>query len=322
MNFKKILTLLLIWAVAVPALAWQPTKPITVLVPSAPGAFIENSFRIVSKIVEEQNPGVSFVVINRPGADGVIATNQLKESAPDGYTIATASQMSTFVTQDIFQRDIKKYTHETFVVPIMPTRSPLAIVAKSTSGVNTPKDFLNTIKNSQQPINIAIGGGPHKLTFEYILDRHSNANVVSVPYQGPLPAVTAVAGDEKVEFGIMPLQVAWPFVLSGKVKVIAITADRPLATHPEFPLIKNSIPGLEVSAGSALLLPPGTPKEIADWYNRVFAQAMQTEEAKKLYSNNFLYYNTSDLTSEGVKSWINNTRHLWKNYIDGPARKY
>jgi tripartite-type tricarboxylate transporter receptor subunit TctC len=302
--------------------AWQPTRPVTVLVPSAPGAFIENSFRMVSKIVEEQNPGVSFVIVNKPGADGVIATNQLAEAAPDGLTIATASQMSTFVTQDIFQKDIKKYNSDTFVVPVLPTRSPLAIVAKADSAVNTPREFLDKVKNSTQPLNIAIGGGPHKLTYEYILDRFSNSNVQSIAFQGPLQAVTGVASDSNIEFGIMPLQVAWPMVQAGKVKVIAITADRPLSTHPTIPLIRNSVPGLEVSAGSALLLPPGTPREVADWYNRVWGRAMQTAEAQKLYADNFLYFNSTDLQQQGVRAWINNTRQFWKSYIDGPARKY
>lgn len=307
---------------AATAWAWQPNKPVTVLVPSAPGAFIENSFRIISKIVEEQNPGVTFVIVNKPGADGVVATNQLAEAPADGLTIATASQMSTFVTQDIFQRDVKKYTHETFMVPILPTRSPLAIVAKADSDVNTPQQFLNRLRNSQQPINVAIGGGPHKLTYEYIMDRNPNPRVSSVAFQGPLPAVTAVAGEPQIEFGIIPLQVANPLIQAGKVKVIAITADRPLETQPNLPLIKNSVPGLEVSAGSAILLPPGTPRAIVDWYAKTFARAMQTAEAQRLYRENFLYYNPGDLNPEGVKQWINTTRQLWKPYIDGPARKY
>lgn len=319
---RKFLPLIMAMIMMPAAWAWQPTRPITVLVPSAPGAFIENSFRIISRIVEEQNPGVTFVIMNRPGADGVIATNQLMEAVPDGHTLATASQMSTFVTQDIFQRDIKKYRHDTFVVPIMPTRSPLAIVAKSTSSVNTPREFLDRIKNTGTPVNVAIGGGPHKLTYEYILDRHPNPNVTSIAFQGPLPAVTGVASDSNIEFGIMPLQVAWPFVQSGKVKVIAITADRPLSSHPNIPLIKHHVPGLEVSAGSAILLPPGTPPAVAAWYSQVFAKAMSTAEARKLYSENFLYFNGTDVMPEGVRVWINNTRQFWRSYLEGPPRQY
>lgn len=304
------------------AWAWQPTKPISVLVPSAPGAFIENSFRILSKIVEEQNPGVTFVIQNRPGADGVIATNQLMESLPDGHTIATASQMSTFVTQDIFQRDIKKYKHETFVVPIMPTRSPLAIVAKFDSKVNTPKEFLDRIRTTTNNVNIAIGGGPHKLTYEYILDRYPNANVASIAFQGPLQAVTGVASASNIEFGIVPLQVAWPFVQSSRIKVIAITADRPLSTHPNIPLIKHHVSGLEVSAGSALLLPPGTSREIADWYRQAFSRAMNSVEAQRLYRENFLYFNGTDLEPEAIRLWIANTRQFWRTYLEGPPRSY
>jgi tripartite-type tricarboxylate transporter receptor subunit TctC len=319
---KKFLILLLF---PLFAHAWEPTKPVTVYVPSAAGAFIEMNFRLVAKIVEQNNPNVSFIIENRPGADGVISTNALLNAPADGYTISSVSDMSTFVTQDVFQREIKKYSYDSFTLPLMLSRSPLAIVARPESKVNTPKQFVALLKNSKDPVNVAVGGGPHKLSYDYIMDTvGNNPNVKSIAFQGPLPAVTAVASEPQLQFGIMPLAVAYPMIEAGKVKLIGITGDHKLELLPNAQLAKDAgVPGLAlVSAGATLALPPNTPQEIVDWYSREFSKAIQSAEGKAIYRDKFLTIKTKDLTPDGVKEHIANSRKMWAPYINGPKRDY
>jgi tripartite-type tricarboxylate transporter receptor subunit TctC len=321
---KRVFAILLC-SVSLFANAWEPTKPINVYVPSAAGAFIEMNFRLVAKIVEKNNPGVSFIIENRPGADGVISTNALLSAPADGYTISSVSDMSTFVTQDIFQREIKKYNHESFTLPLMLSRSPLAIVARMDSKINTPKEFINLMKTTNQPVNVAVGGGPHKLSYDYIMDTvGNNPNVKSIAFQGPLPAVTAVASDSQIEFGIMPLAVAYPLIEGKKVKLIGITGDAKLEALPDVPLAKDAgVPGLAlVSAGATLALPPNTPKDIVEWYSREFSKAIQSPEGRAIYRDKFLNIKKTDLTPEGVKEHIASSRKMWAPYINGPKRDY
>jgi len=80
MKIVKFLTLALL---TFSAHAWEPTKPITVLIGQAPGAGNEVSFRAVSAIIEKQNPKINFSIVNRPGADGNIGANMLTEAAAD-----------------------------------------------------------------------------------------------------------------------------------------------------------------------------------------------------------------------------------------------
>ena len=96
---KKLLLALLL--VPVMAWAWEPTKPVTVIVGNTPGAGNEIAFRKLASIVQKTNPTVVFVVQNIPGADSVIANNRVLESAADGHTINLPSHMSSYVTNDI-----------------------------------------------------------------------------------------------------------------------------------------------------------------------------------------------------------------------------
>ena len=96
---KKFLLMLLL--VPVLAFAWEPTKPVSVIVGNTPGAGNELAFRKLAEIVQKTDPKFTYVVQNIPGADSVIAQNKFLEVEPDGYTVSLPSHMSTYVTNDI-----------------------------------------------------------------------------------------------------------------------------------------------------------------------------------------------------------------------------
>ena len=180
--------------------AWEPTKPVTVLIGQAPGAGNEVSFRAVSSIIEKQNPKINFVILNKPGADGNIAANMLTEAAPDGYTISVPSLQGQFVTAEIWHKEVIKYNPLDWELITVIAKSPLCLVARPNSTVNTVPEFLTAMKSSNRNINIAVGGGAHKVAHSYVMEKvkSDNAKVQTVMYKGPLQAVTGVAsGDGK-----------------------------------------------------------------------------------------------------------------------------
>lgn len=312
---KKLLaTLILLPAMA---LAWEPAKPITVLVGSAPGSNLELNFRTASAVVTKQNPSANFVFVSKPGADGVLAMNQLLTASADGYTISAASTLSIFVSNDIFQRDQKKFKYNSFDTPLIISKSPLAVIANVSSNVRTPKDFINKLKTTTTPINIAVGGGPHKLAYEMLMDRAvgHNKEVNSIAYNGPLPAGVAVASTGEVEFGIIPITVAKPLIDSGKVRLIALTGSEVFEPMPSVLLMKDYVPGFVVYAGTTLALPPDTPKEIVDWYVAKFSSAIKSNEAKVLYKSNLMSYDATTLNPTGVATYASDLRKLWNAYI-------
>jgi tripartite-type tricarboxylate transporter receptor subunit TctC len=192
------LSKLLAVAVLIPslALAWQPTKPITVIFPNGPGAGNEISFRIVADQVEKRT-GVSFVNEHRPGADGNIAMNHFATVPADGYTVAVPACQGNWVTAEIWYSNMVKYNAMEFEPVANIARSPLAFWAHPDSKVNTPEDLIREIRSRKRPINIAIGGAGHKLAVEYLVDnlKMSNNNLVATPmYKGPAQALLDVMG--------------------------------------------------------------------------------------------------------------------------------
>jgi tripartite-type tricarboxylate transporter receptor subunit TctC len=303
MSIKKLLAALILAPTI--ALAWQPQQPVRVLIGFAPGSGNEISFRKASQIVEKNNPGTNFVIENKPGADAVVSQNQLFAAEKNGLTIGVPSHMSLFVTNDIWQRDIKKFEFDSFNNVVTLGQSPLALVAKSTSLVDTPQQFLATVKSGHRAINIAVGGGAHQMAYEYIMLKlqGDKTRIQAVRYQGPAQAVTAVAGDKDVEFGIMPIAIARPLIEAGKVKLVGLTGNRVPEKIAGAKLLEDSVPGISVYAGWMVSLPPGTAKEISDWYQREFARAIKSKEYQDWARDSYILLPEDQLTPEGVKKY-------------------
>jgi tripartite-type tricarboxylate transporter receptor subunit TctC len=307
---KLLLALLLIPTLA---FAWEPTKPITVLIGNQPGSGNEVGFRAISAIVMRDNPKANFIIELKPGADSVIAMNMLYDAKPDGYTIAIPSYMSTFVTNDIWQKNQKKFAYNSFTNVMGMGKSPLCIVANPTSKINTIPELVNYVQHTTKPVTVAIGGGAHRMTFEYfIYIAHGNKDLVKTSqFPGPLQAVTATASDAGFEFGIMPVAIAKPLIDAGKVKLIGVTGERRVSAYPKVEPIQVNGKHIDVFAAWALILPPGTPSEIVAWYQRNFTPALESAEIKKYYDDNLIFLDKSELTPAGFARGIEKLRAVW-----------
>jgi tripartite-type tricarboxylate transporter receptor subunit TctC len=310
MSIKKLFAALLL----APALAfaWEPTKPVTVSIGNTPGAGNEMAFRKLAQIVQKENPKFVFVVQNIPGADSVIANNKFLEATNDGHTINLPSHMSSYVTNDIWEKSIKKYNYDSFVDVLTMGKSPLVLVASVKSGVNTPQEFVKYIQ-SGRTISIAIGGGAHRTAFEYLMDkgRGNKDTVKPVKFNGPQPAVQSVAsydGKTGTEFGIMPIAVAKALVDAGKVKPIGFTGTQRMAQFPNVPLLNTVAPGINVYAAWSIQLPPGTNKEIVTWYQQQFSRAVRSAEYREYMDANVIFYAEDELNPVGLKRHMDELR--------------
>ena len=310
MQIKKLLIAALL--VPVLAFAWEPTKPVQVVIGNTPGAGNEMAFRKLAEIVQKRNPNFVYVVQNIPGADSVIANNRFLEAANDGYTINLPSHMSSYVTNDIWEKSIKKYNYDSFVDVLTMGKSPLVLVASPRSGINTPQEFIKYIQ-SGRTINVAIGGGAHRTAFEYLMSKgNGNKDTVKpIKFNGPMPAVTSVAsydGKTGTEFGIMPIAVAKALVDAGKVKPIGFTGTQKMAQFPNVPLLRDVAPGINVYAAWSIQLPPGTNRDIVDWYQQQFSAAVRSREYAEYREANVIFYAEDELTPAGLKRHMDDLR--------------
>jgi tripartite-type tricarboxylate transporter receptor subunit TctC len=222
--------------------------------------------------------------------------------------------MSSYVTNDIWEKSLKKYNYDSFVDVLTMGKSPLVLVAHPSSTVNTPQDFVRLISTTTRPVNVALGGGAHRTAYEYLMDRGkgNRQQVQPIKFNGPMPAVISVASfDPKnggTEFGIMPIAVARALVEAGKVKAIGFTGTQRMSQFPNVPLLKDVAPGINVYAAWSIQLPPNTPRDIVDWYQKNFSAAVRSKEYSDWRELNVVFYEEDELTPAGLRKHMDELR--------------
>lgn len=312
MTIKTILLL----AMLAPAVAWAQT--ITATVGFGPGSGNEVSFRAVAQVIEQTNPGVKFVVVNRPGGDEVAALNWFTAQDPrSGANIYITSHQGPFTTMGHWYRDQMTFDPMELESVVTIAKSPLAVIAAASSTVNTPAELVERLRTTTDPITFGIGAGAHRLAFEYLVDQGGgNAQLVqSAMYRGPAQALNDVAGGH-VEFAIVPTATAYGMYKSGKIKYIGLAGEQPLDLVPEVPLMNHTVPGLNVYAAWSVVLPKGSTAEQVKFYQDLLVPAIQSAAAQKFFHENLMFTVPEEHTPDGMQQHIVELRKQWLPYVE------
>lgn len=243
------------------AYSQYPIKPIKIVVPYPPGGSTDVVARLIGQKLQEswKQP---VLVENRAGASGMIGTDFVAKSAPDGYTLLLAASGPQAVNISLFPKipydPIKDFVPITLVVTL-----PLLMVAPPSLPANNAREFIAWARDNQGKANYcSIGPGtPSHLAGE-LFKSMTGADVVHVPYKGSGPAlidtiggVCSVLFDSALSSG--------PHVRSGKLKVLATGSKSRLNSWPDVPsLAESGLPGYDAYSWGALVAPAGTPKDI------------------------------------------------------------
>jgi tripartite-type tricarboxylate transporter receptor subunit TctC len=310
----KQLLVTLLTATAMAVQAWTPTKPIVVVLPNAPGAGNEIAFRILAKQVEKKT-GANFVFDYRPGADGTVAMNHFNTLPADGHYVAVPGCQSIYVTAEIWYSHNTKFSAMDFVPVANIGKSPLGFYARTASNIDTPEKLISEVNTAQRPLNFAVGGAGHKLAVEYMVSalQPITNSVQAVMYKGPAQAMNDVVSGQ-VEFGVFPVAVAAPLIKAGKIKLIGVAGERPLADLKEVKLMKDYVANLNVYACWNLILPKNTPQDIQDWYNKVFIPVLNSKETQDKHSEQFIFVSQNEQTPQGVRAAMYRLREQWQPF--------
>ena len=238
--------------------------------------------------------------------------NEFITRPADGYHVYVPSHQGIWVTADYFNAGAVRYTLNDFEYVITIAKSPLALVVPGDSAVTTIPTFINQLRHTTQPVNIAAGSGAHKLAYNYMAkELKLDSNLIKlISYKGPAQAVTAVAAHE-VEFGIVPVAIAHTLAQSGRVRILGLFSEQKLSQIPNVPLMQQYIPGASVYAAWGIILPKKTPADIVDWYVKNFAGVVKSAEAQQFFSNNLMFSVDAELTPTGFKNSMEQLRKQW-----------
>ena len=266
-----------------PAMAAWPEKPITLIVPAAPGGTTDITARLLSEKIGAAL-GTTVVVENRAGAAGIIGTQALVRAAPDGYTIGFGNIGPNGINYSLYKN--LPYKSTDFAPITLVISVPNILVVNSKSSYNTVQDLVASLKNDPKG-NYSFGSSgtgqsPH-LSSEMFAQR-TGLNLTHIPYKGMGPAVAALLGGQ-VTFLIDNLPSSISFIRSGQFRALAITGDQRSPQLPDVPTMAEAgIKDMVVTAWFGFVAPAGTPAEIVNKIQQATKKVLETPEIKQRFA--------------------------------------
>jgi tripartite-type tricarboxylate transporter receptor subunit TctC len=237
-----------------------PSKPVHILVPYAAGGAVDVLARTIGQALSKRW-GSLPVVENRPGAGGIIASQALAQSAPDGYTLILVA--SGHPLNQFFYPKLPYDTFKDFTAISEIALSPLAIVVGKNSEAKNLKDVLAAARSKPGSLSYGMSGnGTSAHLAGELLNHMAQVKIVSIPYKGGAPALQAVmAGDIPMSFN--PLSEVVGQIQGGTVRAIAVTTAQRSSALPDVPTVSESgVVGYDTAVWWGFLGPAGMPADI------------------------------------------------------------
>ena len=261
-----------------------PAKPIRILVPFAPGGAVDTSARILGQKMTERL-GWQFVVDNRPGGNGFIATTAAARSAPDGYTLLMAHTGEFAVNPAVFAS--VPYELERDFIPItMVSDAPMLYLANRQAPFNTFQELVAAAKAKPGAVSFSSAGNGsiNHLAGEW-LALAAGIKLLHVPYKGGAPAATAIAAGD-VQLGVVSIPGATPHLKSGRAKVLGITTAKRSALDSSWTTPREAgIPEVDASIWVGLFAPKGVSRPIVDRLNAEVRRTLDQPDVRARFAD-------------------------------------
>lgn len=251
-----------------------PSRPVRIVVPYAPGGSADTLGRMIAKHLGEALKQ-TVVVENRAGAAGMVGSQHVARSAPDGYTLVVsgiASHVLAPVANPTMFDPVKDFTHIAML-----GGPPLGMVFNAQRGVNDFKGFLAFAAASAQGVSWGSPGqGSHGHLTGEMLREATKVNMVHISYSGGAPAVNDLVANQ-IPMGVMTLSSANAQVDAGKLRLLAVSSSRRVAAYPNTPTFAElGHPQLTGTTWFSLSGPPGMPAAVVARLNDAVRKGLQT----------------------------------------------
>lgn len=255
------------------AQAGYPNKPIRMVVPLAAGSAVDNAARIV---MQKASVGLAtgIAIENQAGASGVIGTDRVAKSAPDGYTLGGFNDSIMTMLPNLNAKLPWDIVRDFEPVSLVATVE-WGLVVPADSPWHTAADVIAAARKTPGKINYGSGGNgsPQHMAMALFASQ-AGLQLTHVPYKGATQAAVGLAGRE-VDAEFQGIATVNALVKAGKLRLLAVSTPKRLSQFPEVPTVAESgLPGFEFNSWFAIMAPAGTPKAIV--------QRVQSEVVKAL----------------------------------------
>ena len=257
----------------------QKGRPITIIVPNAPGGINDMTARLVAPIMEKEF-GTPVQVVNKPGAATLLGLTEVALAKPDGHTLLVLGlgNLTAYLDPD---RNAAPQVRE--LQPVAAHNVDIgAVVVNAQSQYRTVKELVDAAKATPAGLKAATDGllgSDHLASLQFM--QKTGTSFKLVHFDGGGPATTAVAGGH-VDVRIGKVGSVYAMTKSGKVRVIGVTDKRRSKYAPDTPTMEEQgWPNYTYYNYTGFAAPKGTPRAIVDAVSRVVQKAVESEEAKK-----------------------------------------
>ncbi len=277
-------------ALAAP-LAWAqawPSKPVRIVVPFPAGGTTDIVARLISAELS-QAWGQQVLVENRAGAGGVIGTEAVARSAPDGYTLLMGTVGTHAINPPLFEASRQRLPYralEDFVPITNVAAVPNVMVVPAASPATTVAEFIALARSRPGALNMASSGNGTSihLTGELFKSR-TGTFMVHLPYRGSAPALMdLIAGNTQVMFDNLPS--ALPHIRGGRLRALAVTSREPSPALPGVPTIERAagLEGFDASSWFGLFAPAGTPPAVVSRVQQDVARILASAPMRERFA--------------------------------------
>lgn len=288
-----------------------PEKEITLICPWPPGGSSDLLTRAIAQSANK-TLGKPMVVVNRDGANGMVATTELVKTKPDGYTISLGVS-GLFTNQPYIQRNLG-YKQDDFDFLMSFTNEPIVLLVNAGSPYKTLEDLLSAIKSRNTAIRFGhsgMGGFP-QLCLTYLFQL---AGVPSqpVPFKGGAPALTALLGGHVEAAAVHPGE-AIPHIKSGKLRPLAISSQTRFADLPDVPTMKEKGFNIDMGVKKYIFAPKGLPSDVRAKLIDTLQKVLADPEFKKFMADINLMVEPMD--SKQIVDYFNTQGPVMKKLLE------
>jgi tripartite-type tricarboxylate transporter receptor subunit TctC len=238
-----------------------PERPVTIIVPFTPGGSSDITARTVAVKLQE-SLGQTFVIDNKPGANGGLGATFVKNAKPDGYTLFVGS-IGVFSINEVLYKNLGYSTQKDFDLLSVAVRTPNALVTRADFPANNVKEFVEYMKKNPGKVSLASSGtGSSDHLTAALFWQKTGTTGIHVPYKGGSAAHMDLIA-KNVDASFQNLGSITNHVKAGKMKLLAVTGDKRDPSVPDVPtLTEAGVPGIEVYSWQAFVAPKGLPQNV------------------------------------------------------------